>query len=192
MNDGIERAPQTLDRVLTGSKALEFSMASERRAGALLRVLAASKPGGTLLEIGTGTGIATAWLLDGMDSAARLVTIDNDRRALAVAQEALGLDPRVRFALHDGAAFLETCQPRSFDLIFADAMPGKYESLERALELVRLGGFYVIDDMLPQANWPEGHAAKVAPLLDYLTARDDFAAVSLAWGSGLAIAVRTR
>ena len=51
-------------------------MASEDRTGALLEVLAASKPGGRLLELGTGTGIGTSWLLSGMDEAATLVSVD--------------------------------------------------------------------------------------------------------------------
>jgi predicted O-methyltransferase YrrM len=55
-------------------------MASEPLVGALLRSLAASKPGGRFLELGTGTGVATAWLLDGMDDRATLVSVDNDAR----------------------------------------------------------------------------------------------------------------
>ena len=38
----------------------------------LLRTLAASKPGGQFLELGSGTGLSTAWLLDGMDARATL------------------------------------------------------------------------------------------------------------------------
>jgi predicted O-methyltransferase YrrM len=40
-------------------------MPSEPRTGAFLRELCAGKPGGNLLELGTGTGLATAWMLDG-------------------------------------------------------------------------------------------------------------------------------
>ena len=43
---------------LTG--AARFGMPSEPRTGALLRALAATKPSGRLLEIGTGTGLARA------------------------------------------------------------------------------------------------------------------------------------
>lgn len=70
--------------------------------------------------------------------------------------------------LEDGARFLKSQPPRSYDLVFADAMQGKYEGLEAALAVVRVGGFYVIDDMLPQEDWPEGNAAKVPLLLERL------------------------
>lgn len=165
-------------------------MASELRTGALLRVLAASKPGGRLLELGTGTGISAAWLLSGMDAQSSLVTVDTDAKVHAVAREAIGEDKRVTFVLEDGAAFLSRQSPQSFDLVFADAMPGKYEALEDALTLVKVGGFYVIDDLLPQPNWPEGHAEKVPALLDRLARDDRFHLLPMAWASGITILVR--
>lgn len=49
-------------------------MGSDHLTGSLLRTLVASKPSGMVLELGTETGLATAWLLDGMDAQARLIT----------------------------------------------------------------------------------------------------------------------
>ncbi|HEY1985002.1 MAG TPA: hypothetical protein VGG85_06315 [Terracidiphilus sp.] len=75
-------------------------------------------------------------------------------------------------------------------LIFADAMPGKYEALDEALALVRPGGFYVIDDMLPQPNWPQGHAEKIPGLLEKLGSDERFEVAPLVWSSGVVVAVR--
>jgi len=90
----------------------------------------------------------------------------------------------------DGAEFLRNATPAVFDFIYADAWPGKFSQLEEALALVRPGGVYVIDDLLPQANWPEGHAPKVPTLIDDIERRDDFATVRLACASGLMLVVR--
>jgi predicted O-methyltransferase YrrM len=90
----------------------------------------------------------------------------------------------------DGAAFLRDAQPGGFDLIYADAWPGKFSHLDEALALLRLGGMYVIDDLLPQANWPDGHAPKVPLLLDDIERREGFSTVRLAWASGLMLVVR--
>lgn len=182
--------PPSLSAILARTEELKFAMASEPRTGALLRVLAASKPAGQLLELGTGTGVSTAWLLSGMDADSTLVSVDTDPQVQAVAREALGDDKRLTFILEDGAAFLRRQTPESFDLVFADAMPGKYDALDEALAVVKVGGFYVIDDMLPQPNWPEGHAEKVPVLLDRLAGDERFHAAPMAWASGVVVLVR--
>jgi predicted O-methyltransferase YrrM len=182
--------PAALPAILERTTALGFPMASEPRTGAILRVLAASKPGGHLLELGTGTGLSAAWLLDGMDRDATLVSVDIDPGPQAVARDILGADPRLRIVTEDAASFLRRQAAASFDLVFADAMPGKYEMLDAALALLRRGGLYVIDDMVAQANWPEGHASKVPRLVANLAAREALRIVSLAWSSGLVVAAR--
>jgi predicted O-methyltransferase YrrM len=182
--------PPALARILERTAELRFNMASEARTGALLRTLAASKPAGHFLELGTGTGIATAWILDGMDSASELISVDVDANVQGVAREAFAGDGRLTLITEDAAAFLRRQPTASLDLVFADAMPGKYEDLDEALRVIKPGGFYIVDDMLPQANWPEGHAPKVPALLAGLVARSDFEITPMAWASGLAVAVR--
>jgi predicted O-methyltransferase YrrM len=184
--------PAALPAILDRTEALAFPMPSEPRTGAMLRVLAASKPGGRLLELGTGTGLCTAWLLDGMDRKARLTSVDVDPDVQTVAREYLGSDPRVEIVTADAGEFLRRQDGETYDLIFADAMLGKYELLDEALALLRPGGLYVIDDMLPQDNWPESHAPRVPRLIADLAGRTDFRIVSLAWSSGLVVVARQR
>ena len=86
--------------------------------------------------------------------------------------------------------FLRTAGGLRYDLIYADAWPGKFSQLDEALALLRPGGIYVIDDLLPQPNWPEGHAPKVPALIDDIERRDEFVTVKLAWASGLMLVVR--
>jgi len=81
----------------------------------------------------------------------------------------------------DAISFLQRQASGSFDFVFADAMAGKYEGLDEALRVVKTGGFYVIDDMLPQANWPDGHAVKVQALIADLEARPDLEMTQMAW-----------
>jgi predicted O-methyltransferase YrrM len=191
MNDTeIRRQPETIRRIVADTEAVSFNMVSEPRVGSLLAALAASKPAGRFLELGTGTGHGTAWLLAGMDGASTLDTVDTDDRVVAVARRHLGTDSRVRFHVMDGADFLRDAKPAVFDFIYADAWPGKFSQLEEALALLRPGGVYVIDDLLPQSNWPEGHAPKVPALIDDIERRDEFATVRLAWASGLMLVVR--
>ena len=122
----IHRGPAVVGELLRATEEAGFSMASEPRTGSLLSTLAASKPGGRLLELGTGTGMGTAWLLSGMDPTATLDSLDNDAAALGIARQHLGHDPRVSFHLMDGAEFLVRCETQTYDLIYADTWPGKF------------------------------------------------------------------
>jgi predicted O-methyltransferase YrrM len=90
----------------------------------------------------------------------------------------------------DGAEFIQRASRRQFDLIYADAWPGKFIHLDEALALLRPGGMYVIDDLLPQPNWPDGHAPKVPALISDIERRSGFVSVRLAWASGLMVVVR--
>ncbi|MGH9370344.1 MAG: O-methyltransferase [Vicinamibacterales bacterium] len=192
MNDlEIVNTPAALEAIDSDTRQLGFSMASEPRTGAFLRALAASKPAGRLLELGTGTGVGTAWLLAGMDAGSRLDSVDNDPDVVRIARRHLGADSRVTFHLADGGEFLTGLVPRQFDLIYADAWPGKFSHLDQALALLRVGGVYLIDDLLPQPNWPDGHAPKVPALIKAIEGQPGFAAVKLAWSSGLLMLVRT-
>jgi len=191
MNDEIDLArPAALDAIEKETASIGFAMISESRTGALLRTLAASKPGGALLELGTGTGASTAWILDGMDSTATLLTVDGEAKFVEIARRHLAHDSRVTFRVGDGASFLRELSGRQFDLIFADTWPGKFDHLEDALALIRPGGLYVIDDLLPQPNWPDDHAPKVAALIDQLERDRRFALCKLCWSSGIIIATR--
>jgi len=183
------RLPRSYRRILERSQAIAFGMNSDVLTGSLLRTLVATKPGGTFLELGTGCGLGTCWMLDGMDASATLTSVDVEPTTQAIAREELGSDPRLRLALEDGSAFLSRTGDE-FDLIYADAWPGKYSDLDRALSLVKPGGIYLVDDMLPQPNWPDDHAPKAAALIDTLSALREFQVTPLEWSTGLMICVR--
>lgn len=189
-DDNTAAAPAAWREIDARTRALGFDMPSEPKAGAMLRLLAASKPAGRLLELGTGTGLATAWLLDGMGQAASLVSVDTDPHVQAVACAVLGDDPRLGLLIGDGLNYVRAQPPASFDLIFADAWPGKYDGLDETLALLRPGGLYVVDDMSPQPNWPEGHQPRVDALVARLKSHPDLVSVALDWASGLVIAAR--
>jgi len=165
-------------------------MASESLTCSLLRTLAASKPSARFLELGSGTGLSTAWLLDGMDSQSRLTTVDNDEAPLSILKRHLGKDPRLSVVCADGDEYLRSLRGQQFDFIFADTWAGKYRLLEDALVLLAPSGLYVIDDMLPQPNWPEGHAEKVADLIATLEQLQGFRVTKLSWASGVVIATK--
>ena len=182
--------PTAYDSIKKATGACGFMMCSEVSTCSLLKTLAASKPGSKFLELGTGTGLATAWILDGMDEASTLISLDNDETLLNIAKENLGVDKRLTLVCTDGAEWIKKNAKQKFSLIFADTWPGKYQLLNEALMMLEKGGIYIIDDMLPQPNWPDGHAEKVADLLAELDNRDDVVLTRVNWASGVVILVK--
>lgn len=186
--------PAAIEALAAGCERLGFDQSSDPLTGALLRSLAASKPDGSILELGTGAGMSTAWLLDGMSAGSTLLTVDNAAGQLALVEQVLGHDSRLTVVHADGAELLAdlTRNGRRFDLVFADTWPGKFTHLDQALNLLAPGGLYVVDDLLPQPTWPAGHQAAVDALRADLNARDDLAVTELEWSTGLLIATRRR
>ncbi len=182
--------PAAIETLLAKAAEHGFEESCAQETGALLRTLAAAKPRGRLLNLGTGFGVSCAWLLDGMSADAELWTVDVDETGSAVAKAEL--DGRLRVVVEDAASFMQGAAAlgQRFDLVFADAMPGKYEHLDLALDLVATGGLYVVDDLSPTDDWPEG--AKLAPkLVASVEADPRFVSLELAWSTGHMIAVRT-
>src|SRR5215467_12453304 len=117
MNDSkIARVPPAVEAIEHHTHQIGFTMGSERRTGSFLRTLAAMKPAGRFLELGTGTGIATAWLLAGMDASSKLDSVDRDPKMQAIAKRQLGYDNRVTFHLAEGVDFLVNART-PYDLI---------------------------------------------------------------------------
>jgi predicted O-methyltransferase YrrM len=184
------REPDSIPAIWADTRAAGFTMASEPLTCSLLRTLAASKPAGRFLELGSGTGLSTAWLLDGMDAASHLVTVDNDETLLSILKRNLGADPRLKVVCSDADEFLRALRGERFDFIFADTWAGKFRLLHEALELLNSAGLYVIDDMLPQPNWPEGHAEKVEELIAALKKMEGFCVTKMSWASGVVVATK--
>lgn len=182
--------PSAYAAIEAETKLSGFNMASDALTCSLLRTLAASKPSGRFLELGTGTGLSAAWILDGMDAASTLVSIDVDAAFLNIAKKFLNHDPRVHFELTDGAVWFAKNDASMFDYIFADTWHGKYLLLDEALDMLNAGGLYIIDDMLPQPNWPEGHAEKAAKLAETLLRNPHLRVTQLNWSTGIMIAVK--
>lgn len=184
------RLPEAYTDIIKATTLSGFTMSSDMLTCSLLRALAASKPSGRFLEIGTGTGLSTSWIIDGMDDDSVLVSIDNDPAFLKIARSSLGKDKRLKLINSDGADWIAENRKSKFDYIFADSWPGKYLLLEEVLEMLNNGGLYIIDDMDPQPNWPEGHQEKVAMLISLLEKREDLLLTKLNWATGIIIAVK--
>lgn len=182
--------PKAYVAINEATKNSAFSMASDTLTCSLLRTLACTKPGGSFLELGTGTGLSTSWILDGMDKDSTLISIDNDYQFLSIAARFLIQDKRLDLQCIDGAEWVEENMGKKFDYIFADTWHGKYLLLDEVVDMLNPGAFYIIDDMLPQANWPDGHQEKATKLIEDLENRNDLIVTKQCWATGIVIATK--
>lgn len=185
-----QNIPKRYTEIDQATKESGFTMSSDMLTCGLLRTLAATKPRGKFLELGTGTGLSTSWILDGMDSRSLLISIDNEDSFLKIAKQHLGNDDRLRLVLSDGGEWIEKNKHLKFDYIFADTWHGKYLLLDETLSMLDKGGLYIIDDMLPQSNWPGGHHEKAINLVDELEGKDNLVLTKLDWATGIIIGVK--
>jgi predicted O-methyltransferase YrrM len=192
MTDTQIEVPKNYKIIQEDSKQINFSMPSDLQTGCLLRTLVTSKPNGFFLELGTGTGLSLAWIVEGMDKYSNVISLDNEEKYLSIAKKYFDKDKRVKIICGDGVNWIKNNQEKQFDLIFADSWPGKYNTLEEVLSMLKVGGLYVIDDMLPQPNWPEGHQEKVFKLIEYLEKRLDFRITKMNWSTGIIIASKLK
>jgi predicted O-methyltransferase YrrM len=188
--DRFQPPPRLMAPIMADTRQIGFMNWCWPQVGALLRLMASLKPGGRLLEIGTGTGVGTCWLLDGMDAAAKLTTVDINAKVQAVARTHLGSDSRLTILCEDGAEVIQREQPGSLDLIFSDGAAGKRALLDETLALLRPGGLYICDDTKPHPMWPPEHAARIPLLMEKLAARKDFQRLYIDWSSGVVVMVK--
>jgi predicted O-methyltransferase YrrM len=146
------------------ASAQGFTRSCTMEVGRLLHMLAAHVGEGRIGEIGTGTGVGTAWMASGLAGRGSLVTIELDAERATAARTLFADVPNVR-VLHGDA--LELLEYGPFDLLFADAptgLPGgvgasahggEAAALDRLLGAVKVGGLIVKDDLTPEAAWPE-------------------------------------
>jgi predicted O-methyltransferase YrrM len=110
--------------------------------GRFLAVLAAGCVGGLIGEMGTGVGVGAAWMVSAMPADCRLVTVEQDPIRVAAARRVFADQERVE-VIH-GDSYDELARRAPFDLVFADGGPS-----DRVVELLRMGGRLVFDDVTP-------------------------------------------
>ncbi|MEJ7912208.1 MAG: SAM-dependent methyltransferase, partial [Chitinophagaceae bacterium] len=131
-----------------------------------------------------------SWILDGMDTHSSIISVDHDETLLQIAGKFIGEDDRLTLVRSDGEQWIKDNSGQKFDYVFADTWHGKYLLLNEVLDMINPGGLYIVDDMLPQSNWPEGHREKATGFVQHLESRSDFLLTKQHWATGVIIAVK--
>jgi len=168
---------------------LQFPMSCTDHVGRLLAVLAAAVPsGGRILEIGTGVGVGTAWIIAGLDGRTdvQVVSVEIDQRLSSAARE-WPWPVCVQIVTADILVASETLG--EFNLVFADASPFKYTNVGFVLATLSPGGILVVDD-LGEPNFSERQQADKAALRQLLMHHRELHAVDIEWSTGMILATK--
>jgi predicted O-methyltransferase YrrM len=120
--------------------------------GRFLGVLAAGCRAGRIGEIGTGAGVGAAWMASAMPADCVLITVEINPQLAAAASRLLAVDPRVEVLAGDAREVLASRGP--FDMLFADGGWRDPAGLATLVDLVRVGGRVVMDDVTPALARP--------------------------------------
>jgi predicted O-methyltransferase YrrM len=144
---------------------------------------------GRILELGTGTGVGTAWLVQGLGARTdvKIITVEIDHVTATAATEA-PWPGYVRLIVGDAVEV--TRNSGLFDLVFADAQGGKWDGLDTTIAALRPGGHLVVDDMTPAAFIDSNHELKTAEVRARILGDPSLTSVELAWSTGLILSTR--
>jgi len=146
--------PELVAAAAGRARSAGFDLSCEPAVGGLLAVLAAHLPAGSrILELGTGAGVGTAWIVSGLlpRTDVTVTTVEQDPQTARLAGQ--GSWPAFTDLRH-GDALDVLREGGGFDLIFADAPGGKHEGLDLTIAALNPRGLLVVDDMTPVPRWP--------------------------------------
>ncbi len=168
--------------------------------GALLSALAEALGARSVVEIGTGAGVASVWLLRGMPADGVLTTIDIEADHLRAAKEAFAeagiATSRTRVITGRAGDVLPRLTDGGYDLVLIGADVHSYlDYVEQALRLLRRGGILALDGALAQDRVADPARRDEATTIVRETARrlrddDRVSPALIPSGDGLLLAVR--
>jgi predicted O-methyltransferase YrrM len=144
--------PPLVARAKATAAALGFEQSCRDEDGMVVHVLAARRGIERVAEIGTGTGVGTAWLASALAPGVTLVTAELDERLAAAAAELFADDPDVDVLHGDWREVLPAHAP--FDLIFVDGGRAK-EDPDAVLALAVPGATIMLDDVSADRTPPD-------------------------------------
>jgi predicted O-methyltransferase YrrM len=147
----VETPPLVL-RALALAEEHGFQKSCRPEDGALLHVLAARRGTARVAEIGTGAGVAAAWIVSALAPQVPFFTAEVDSALAARAAGLFADDPGVTVLVGPWRDVLPAEAP--FDLLFVDASDAK-DDPDAVVGLLVPGGTAVLDDFWHDAAAPD-------------------------------------
>lgn len=168
--------------------------------GALLRVLAAARDARAVVEIGTGAGVGSLWILEGMNRDGVLTTIDPEGEFHRAAREAFRASHvathRSRFINDRALNVLPRMAEDAYDMVVIDGPAEETpDYLDHATRMLRRDGVLVVTNALWYGNVADParrdmNTVVMREMTRALLESEQFVSSLLPIGEGVEVAVR--
>ena len=128
--------------------------------GAFLRYVASLISAQSVVEIGTGSGVGTLWLLKGLMNSGVITTIDPEVQHIQIAKQVLAdadIAPnRYRLITSDYLDVMRKLADRAYDLVVFRGEPEDVlDVIDEAHRILRVGGILAIDHFFGGGKVPD-------------------------------------
>jgi predicted O-methyltransferase YrrM len=129
-------------------------------AGTFLRFLAFSLQAQSVVEVGTGSGVGSLWILDGMRSTGTLTSIDDEMEHTQVAKLAFAeadiKQTRIRLITNSVIEVISKLTDTAYDMVVLRHNPEDLSFvIGESLRILRSGGVLVIDNYFGGGKTPD-------------------------------------
>ncbi|WP_445480658.1 O-methyltransferase [Lysinibacillus irui] len=138
-----------LSKALAKKYSFEHSCTDE--VGRLLSVLVGQIKTGKILEIGTGFGIGSSWILSAIRPSVHFISVDHSKEKIELVRQNIH-HTQADFVFGDWKDLMKS---GPFHLIFADAAAAKSIEAESLFECLDQGGLLLMDDFTPEEHFPK-------------------------------------
>ncbi len=148
-------------QVLAREKGIELGVIDATPgSGAYLRFVASLLSAQSVVEIGTGSGVGTLWLLKGIMSSGVITTIDPEVQHIQIAKQVLidaDIAPnRYRLITSDYLEVMRKLADRAYDLVVFRGNPEDIlDVIDEAHRILRVGGILAIDHFYGGGKVPD-------------------------------------
>jgi len=153
--------PEDPHQVLAREKGIELGVIDATPgSGAYLRFVASLLSAQSVVEIGTGSGVGTLWLLKGIMSSGVITTIDPEVQHIQIAKQVLidaDIAPnRYRLITSDYLEVMRKLADRAYDLVVFRGNPEDIlDVIDEAHRILRVGGILAIDHFYGGGKVPD-------------------------------------
>ena len=181
--------PSLVQRAGNLAEQMNYSDSTSREVGRLLQLLASQSLSGVLVEIGTGCGVASAWIVSALAPGASFFTVEANVARAAAARALFDAYPNVHVVHGDWRQLLRIGQ---FSLLYAGLESPRLSEADRLLQTLRPGGLIVLDRLNPIEQLPEDLRRKPDKLRDFYLNDPRLLATEVQVSSSEAVILATR